>query len=108
MGLKIYFAAMLIFIATNNANAKGYLGNGEISVMQNAYGGWILSVNGDNNNPDGCSKTNVILENTHDQYKELYSMLLSSYVANKKININVNGCHSDGYKKLDFVYTKWN
>ena len=104
-GLLVTTLALLPF--TSNAN-ENYLGSGEITNFQNAYGGWIFGTSGANNNPHGCSKSSVILESSHSQYKEIYSLLLSAYLSRKIVNINVSGCHEAGYKKLSFVYTKWN
>jgi len=87
-----------------SAVAGGYLGTGKTIYMQNAYGGWILKTNGTNTNPDGCSKDNTILEPTHGQYKELYSLILSAYMANRNVRFYVDGCHYAGYMKLNFLY----
>lgn len=91
-----------------NIHAGEYLGTGEITTMQNAYGGWIMNTNGANNNPDNCTKTHAILESSHNQYEELYSLLLTAYTAKKQVNINVSGCHNNGYKIISFVHTNWN
>jgi hypothetical protein len=105
--LKVLTLSVVLFYSAS-IHAGDYVGKGTISVMQNAYGGWILKTNGTANNPDGCSKNIVILEGTHDQYKEVYGLLLSAYTAAKKVNIFVDGCHANGYKKLSFVYSDWN
>ena len=104
MKKTFFLLALLSFVAMS----ASYVGVGEIKTMQNAYGGWLLSTSGAANNPETCSKNIVILENTHPQYKEMYSLLLAAYTANKQVNIAVQGCHEKGYKILSFVYTAWN
>ncbi len=101
--IKVLILLVLSFFSVQ-ANAAGYVGNGAVKFIQNAYGGWIFSTDGADSNPDECAKNIIILNGNHAQYKELYSFLLSSFMAGKKINVYVNGCHSAGYKLLSFVY----
>ena len=103
--LSIIFAALLY---STTILAGGYVGDGTIRMMQNAYGSWILITNGAEDNPDDCSKNTVILEKSLAQYEEVYGFLLSAYLAAKPVNIYVNGCDANGYKKFAFVYSSWN
>lgn len=103
MKVRMLSFLALMFLSAQ-IDAADYVGNGAIKFIQNAYGGWIFSTDGANANPDGCAKDIIILNGNHAQYKELYSFLLSSFMAGKKINVYVNGCHSAGYKLLSFIY----
>ncbi len=104
LGISLVLAILQI----SHSYAAGYVGEGTIAFMQNAYGGWIMTTNGLNTNPDNCSINIVMLAQTYSQYKEVYSFLLSAYIAQKKVNIYVDGCHTAGYKLFSFVYTNWN
>ena len=106
--LKVLATSFVVMFYSTSVYAGDYVGSGTIKMMKNAYGGWILNTNGTTNNPDGCSKNIVILESTHGQYKEVYSLLLSAYTAAKPVNIYVNGCDANGYNKFSFVYSSWN
>src|SRR5712691_10720487 len=101
LGAFLALAALQI----SQGYAEGYAGPGTIAFIQNAYGQWILVTNGANSNPDNCSVNIVMLEQTHPQYKELYALLLGTFLAQKNVNIYVSGCHSAGYKLLSFVGT---
>lgn len=99
---------IFVFLTAGNAFSAGYVGDGTVHFMQNAYGGWIFSTNGSDDNPDQCLNNTVILESSHQQYKEIYSFLLAAYTSGKEVNIYVNGCNTAGYKKLDFIFSAWN
>ena len=44
--------------------------------------------------PDSCGRKDFyILPDTHSHFKEIYSLLLSSQMANKKVSFTISGCH---------------
>lgn len=90
--IKYILFTLAIILLSANTFAAGYVGNGTIKMMQNAYGGWIMHTNGAANNPDVCAKNTIILSSSYGpQYKEVYSFLLSAYTAVKPVQIYVNG-----------------
>ena len=103
--IRCLFLVPILVTFSSTATAGDYLEVGKVTFMQNAYGGWLIRTEGATSNPDNCSKDTVILEGAHSQYKEIYSFLLSSYMANRKVRLYVNGCHSAGYMKLSFLYS---
>ena len=107
---KHYQTAILaiVLMFSSLSHAGGYTGNGQVQLMQSAYGGWLMRLSGANDNPDNCDKPNILLPPTHPQYEEIYSMILAAYSAGKEINVHVSGCATSGHKNFNFIYTSWN
>lgn len=97
----------LFILTISCVTFSGQSGEGKIKTLQNAYGGWIFSIDGSNNNPESCSKPTMKLDSTHAQYKEIYSLILSAYTMGKPVVIFTNGCDANGYNVVSMVYTAW-
>lgn len=105
--MKRALATILLAMACATASAATS-GSGVIRMLQSAYGGWIFSIDHTNNNPESCTKPTMILQPTHAQYKEIYSLLLTAYVTGKPIIVFTNGCDSNGYNVVSMIYSSWN
>lgn len=108
MSTKICLIFITLALCCGSSFAADYVGMGKINMMQNAYNGWIVKTTGLALNPSMCSKNVIMLDGNHPQYKEIYSFLLTAYTAAKDVNITVDGCDANGYKKLTMVYSTWN
>ncbi|MEW6995094.1 hypothetical protein AADZ84_12600 [Colwelliaceae bacterium MEBiC 14330] len=99
---------MIIALSFATSTYAVQSGSGKIKTLQNAYGGWIFSIDHSNNNPETCKKAAFKLDpSIGGQYKEVYSLLLSAYSVSKPVVIFTNGCDSNGYNKFSGIYTSW-
>ncbi len=104
--MKLLTMVIALFFSTSTYAAQS--GDGKIKTLQSAYGGWIFSIDHSNNNPDSCTKASFKLDpSIGEQYKEIYSLILSAYTTGKPVTIFTSGCDSNGYNKLSMIYTSW-
>ena len=98
MKYKLVFA-IVFSVWSMNANAGGWITDDGTAVIQ--------FVNTENSivrihytsetskNPDGCQNTtSLILKSDNPMFDQHYSLLLSAFMANKKIKVYGNGCYS--------------
>lgn len=77
------------------ASAAGSIASGHITMML-LYEGHtgVLFKHTNLADPDSCGRSDyIILPDTYPHFSEAYSLLLASYMADKKISFTVSGCH---------------
>ncbi|QDO85853.1 hypothetical protein FM037_24570 [Shewanella psychropiezotolerans] len=88
----IVFALCLLPIT---ASAAGSIASGHITMML-LYDGHtgVLLKHTNLADPDSCGRSDyIILPDTYSHFSEAYSLLLASYMADKKISFTVSGCY---------------
>jgi len=108
---KILFS--LIFIVSQTCFASGWTGSGKITELNHQQLGGagsnqiFLKVSVDQNpsSPENCIvRDGFFFEVTDDRTERLFTILLSSLMANREIKLFVTGeCHAWGYARLDGV-----
>lgn len=104
---KLKYLLLLASLILVIPSYAGQSGSGTLKTLQTAYGGWIFNINTSNNNPEGCSKSTMILTG-HGQQDQIYSLLLAAAISAKPVLVYTNGCDANGYNKVTGVYVHWN
>lgn len=100
----LFFICLLL---TMPSHAAVTAGQGKIKSLMNAYGGWLLSVDSENNNPLNCSKATFLLEPSHSQYSELTTYIMAAYTTGKPVIFYLKECNTNGYSIVTNIYSAW-
>lgn len=105
---QVVKALFMVYLGAHSltVSAAGSIASGHITMMM-LYEGHtgVLLKHTNLADPDSCGRNDYfILPDTYPHFSEAYSLLLASYMADKKINFTVSGCHQ-GIPAIKHIYT---
>ncbi|WP_064791906.1 hypothetical protein [Shewanella woodyi] len=104
--LKSFLLILVLCFISPRSDASGGIASGHITLMM-FYDGHtgVLIKHTNLADPDSCGRSDyLILPDSYSHFNEAYSLLLASYMADKKISFTVSGCHQ-GIPAIKHIYT---
>lgn len=105
--MRILLLCLFIFSSHVFSATAVTTGKGKIKTLMNAYDGWLVSVNAENNNPLNCTKTTFLLEPAHTQYDQLTTYIMAAYTSEKPVIFYLSECDANGYSIIKNIYSDW-